>query len=42
MEVVAVDIASGEVTDLGVQVASFYNPVSWTPDGTALLVTRYR
>ncbi len=42
MDVVVVDIASGEVTDLGVQVASFYNPVSWTPFGDVLLVTRYR
>lgn len=42
MDVVVVDVASGEVTDLGVQVASFYNPVSWTPDGNSLLVTRYR
>lgn len=42
MDVVVVDVATGEVTDLGVQVASFYNPVSWTPDGNSLLVTRYR
>jgi hypothetical protein len=40
--VIVVDVRSGETTPLDVQVASFFNPVSWTPDGTAVLVTRYR
>jgi WD40-like Beta Propeller Repeat len=42
MDVIVVDVRSGETTPLDVQVASFFNPVSWTPDGTAVLVTRYR
>jgi Tol biopolymer transport system component len=42
MNVVVVNVESGESTTLDVQVASFYNPVSWMPDGTALLVNRYR
>jgi len=32
---------TGDVTTVGPRVASFYNPVSWTPDGTALLINRY-
>jgi dipeptidyl aminopeptidase/acylaminoacyl peptidase len=41
LHVVVADRATGEVTRVGPRVASFYNPVSWTPDGTALLIARY-
>ena len=41
LDVIVVDIATGTVTDLGTRVASYSNPVSWTPDGTSLLINRY-
>ena len=41
LHVVVADPVTGEVTTVGPRVASFYNPVSWTPDGTALLINRY-
>jgi hypothetical protein len=41
LRVVVVDVATGDATTLGPRVASFFNPVSWTPDGTALLINRY-
>ena len=41
LRVVVVDVATGDTTTVGPRVASFFNPVSWTPDGTALLVNRY-
>ena len=41
LQVVVADPVTGEVTTAGPRVASFYNPVSWTPDGTALLMNRY-
>ena len=41
LRVVVVDVATGEATTVGPRVASFFNPVSWTPDGTALLINRY-
>lgn len=41
LEVIVVDVVSGAVTDVGVRVPSDVNPVSWTPDGQALLIYRY-
>ena len=41
LEVVVVDLATGAVKDVGPRVATYDNPVSWTPDGQALLVNRY-
>ncbi len=41
LRVVVVDVATGDATTVGPRVASFLNPVSWTPDGTALLINRY-
>jgi hypothetical protein len=41
LKVIVVDVATGTTTDVGPRVASFFNPVSWTPDGTALLINRY-
>ena len=41
LRVVVVDVATGDTTTVGPRVASFFNPVSWTPDGTALLINRY-
>ena len=41
LEVVVVDLATGEVTVVGPRVAADFNPVSWTPDGSALLINRY-
>ena len=39
-EVVLVDVTSGALTDLGVQVPTSRNAVSWMPSGDALLVER--
>ena len=36
-----VDVASGEVTSLDASTASSYNPVSWMPSSTAVLVDAY-
>jgi Tol biopolymer transport system component len=41
LQVVVVDLATGEVATVGPRVASDVNPVSWTPDGSGLLVDRY-
>jgi dipeptidyl aminopeptidase/acylaminoacyl peptidase len=47
MDVYVIDIPTGEASYVGqagasgLQVASDFNPVSWTPDGTALLIDRY-
>ncbi len=41
LQVVVVDVATGDATTVGPRVASFFNPVSWTPDGTALLIDRF-
>jgi Tol biopolymer transport system component len=40
LEVVVVDLETGQIHDLGAQVASDINPPSWTPDG-ALLINRF-
>jgi hypothetical protein len=36
-----VDLATGEITLVGPRVAADVNPVSWTSDGSALLINRY-
>ena len=41
LDVVVVDVTTGEVTFVGARVATDLNPVSWTPDGEALLINRY-
>ena len=41
MQVVVVKLATGHVLTVGPRVASDVNPVSWTPDGSALLIDRY-
>jgi Tol biopolymer transport system component len=41
LKVIVVDVAAGAVTEVGPRVPSDINPVSWTPDGSALLVYRY-
>ena len=41
LEVLVVDVATGEVTFVGPRVATDLNPVSWTTDGEALLINRY-
>jgi Tol biopolymer transport system component len=41
LKVFVVDLASGTVSEVGPRVPSDVNPVSWTPDGSALLVYRY-
>ena len=41
LEVVVVDLATGKVTKVGPRVAADFNPVSWTPNGSALLINRY-
>ena len=41
LEVVVIDLATGDNTSVGPRVASFFNRVSWTPDGTALLIARF-
>jgi dipeptidyl aminopeptidase/acylaminoacyl peptidase len=41
LEVVVVNLATGEVTSVGPRVAGDVNPVSWLPDGSALLINRY-
>ena len=41
MEVVVVKLATGHVLTVGPRVASDVNPVSWTRDGSALLIDRY-
>jgi hypothetical protein len=41
LKVIVVDLATGAVTQVGPRVPSDINPVSWMPDGSALLVYRY-
>ncbi len=41
LDVVVVDLVTGDITTIGPRVASDGNPVSWTPDGSALLINRY-
>jgi hypothetical protein len=41
LDVVVVDVASGQIQEVGARVPSDVNPVSWTPDGRALLTYRY-
>jgi WD40 repeat protein len=41
LKVIVVDVATGAVTEVGPRVPSDINPVSWMPDGTALMVYRY-
>lgn len=41
MNVVLLDVASRRLTAVGPNVAADFNPVSWTPDGSALLIDRY-
>ena len=41
MQVVVVKLATGHVLTVGPRVASDVNPVSWTRDGSALLIDRY-
>jgi Tol biopolymer transport system component len=41
LEVVVVDLSTGELTGTGMRVASDVNPVSWFPDGERLLIDRY-
>jgi Tol biopolymer transport system component len=41
LKVVIVDLATGKVSEVGARVVSDNNPVSWTPDGSSLLINRY-
>jgi hypothetical protein len=41
LDVVVVDLTTGTVTTVGPRVAADFNPVSWTPDSSALLIDRY-
>ena len=41
MQVVVVKLSTGHVLTVGPRVASDVNPVSWTRDGSALLIDRY-
>lgn len=41
LDVVVVDLTTGTVTAVGPRVAADFNPVSWTPDSSALLIDRY-
>jgi Tol biopolymer transport system component len=41
MQVVVVKLATGHVITVGPRVASDVNPVSWMPDGSALVIDRY-
>ncbi|HEY3164313.1 MAG TPA: hypothetical protein VGJ71_08125, partial [Candidatus Limnocylindrales bacterium] len=41
LKVIVVDVGSGAVREVGPRVPSDINPVSWMPDGSALLVYRY-
>jgi Tol biopolymer transport system component len=41
MQVVVVKLSTGHVRTVGPRVASDVNPVSWTRDGSALLIDRY-
>jgi hypothetical protein len=41
LRVLVVDVATGNVSNVGMRVSSDLNPVSWTADGSALLINRY-
>jgi hypothetical protein len=41
LEVVVTNVETADITVVGPRVASFFNAVSWTPDGDALLVARF-
>jgi len=41
LEVVVVNLVTGKVKQVGPRVASDVNPVSWMPDGSALLIDRF-
>ena len=41
LDVVVVDLTTGKVVVVGPRVVTDSNPVSWTPDGSALLINRY-
>ena len=41
MDVVVIDVKTGTSTTVGPRVAAFWNPVSWLPDGSALLINRF-
>ena len=41
MDVVVVDVKTGISSTVGPRVAAFWNPVSWLPDGSALLINRF-
>lgn len=41
LKVIVVDLGNSELATVGPRVASDLNPVSWTPDGSALLINRY-
>jgi len=41
MDVVVIDVKTGISSTVGPRVAAFWNPVSWLPDGSALLINRF-
>jgi Tol biopolymer transport system component len=41
LRVLVADVATGNVSNVGMRVVSDLNPVSWTADGTGLLINRY-
>ena len=41
MDVVVIDVKTGTNSTVGPRVAAFWNPVSWLPDGSALLINRF-
>jgi hypothetical protein len=41
LKVVIVDLKTGVPTQVGPRVVADFNPASWTPDGSALLINRY-
>jgi Tol biopolymer transport system component len=41
MQVEVFDLETGQASVVGPRVAAFWNPVSWTPDGQALLINRF-
>ena len=41
MQVAVVKLSTGHVITVGPRVAADFNPVSWTRDGSALLIDRY-
>ena len=41
LRVLVADVATGDLSNVGMRVVSDLNPVSWTADGTELLINRY-